>query len=109
MVNRDTLEKVHERMNDEIVGATQTDDDSSLRDSALAPGINLDLPSSGNWCRIAQDQSHNIYLPHFLSKPQNTSDPAYKVSLSCEVQTYTDTNHSTTHTRTFTTISYHTS
>ena len=91
MVNRDTLEKVHERMNDEIVDTTQTDDVISLRDSAQAPGINLDLPSSGNWCCIAQDQSHNIHLPLFLSKPQNASDPAYKVSLSCEVRTYTDT------------------
>lgn len=77
MVNLDVLEKVHERMNSEVVAMSETDD---VRDSALTPGINLDSPASGNWCRIAQDQSHNIYLPHFLSKPQNASDPAYKAS-----------------------------
>jgi hypothetical protein len=77
MVNLDMVEKVHERMSDEVVATTQMDD---IADPALTPAVNQDFPAGRNWCRIAQDQSQKLYLPHFLSESQNASDPAYKVS-----------------------------
>jgi hypothetical protein len=77
MVNRDMVEKVHERMSDKMVAATQTDD---IADSAPTRAINLDFPAGRNWCCIAKDQSQKLYLPYFLSESQNTLDPAYKVS-----------------------------
>ena len=91
MVNRDALENAHERMNDEIVAATAAsnsgfeDLDSDEGPSAtMSPPVepHADFPTSGHWCRIAQDQSNKVYLPHFLPDPQNASDPAFKVSTS---------------------------
>ena len=74
MVNRDVLEKVHERMNDEMVAAAAaaTDPDSILHTE--------DFHTRGHWCRIALDQSNKVYLPDFLNNPENIADPAFKVS-----------------------------
>jgi hypothetical protein len=70
MVNREVLERVHERMNDELVNSTGT-----------TPCVNPcteNLPD--NWCHIGHDQSQKIYLPRFLNESENAADPAYKVS-----------------------------
>ncbi|KAF8256632.1 hypothetical protein EI94DRAFT_1821442 [Lactarius quietus] len=34
--------------------------------------------ATGHWCRIAQNQSHKVYLPQFLNDSQNILDPAFK-------------------------------
>lgn len=78
MINRDVLEKVHERMNDEMVAAaavaTNTDSNPHVED----------FPACGHWCRIALDQSNKLYLPQFLNDPRNIADPAFKVSTSMQ-------------------------
>ena len=89
MVNRDALENAHERMNDEVVASTAASN-SSFEDSDKGPSESATMPppgdphadllASGHWCRIARDQSKKVYLPHFLSDPQNATDPAFKVS-----------------------------
>jgi hypothetical protein len=89
MVNREGVEKVHEKMNDEMVAATAVSiaDSEEGPSAAMPPPVDLDthtddFPASGHWCRIAQDQSNKVYLPHLLSDPQNATDPAFKVSFS---------------------------
>lgn len=85
MVNREVLERVHERMNDELVAtaalATAKANFSEGESTGTTPCVNPrteDLPD--NWCHISQDQSQKIYLPRFLNESQNASDPAFKVS-----------------------------
>jgi hypothetical protein len=85
MVNRDTLEMVHERMSTELAlaeayttAAQASDQDegehclntgqSGWADESLALRYN-----------IGRDQAHKIYLPDFLREPKNATDPAYKV------------------------------
>jgi hypothetical protein len=115
MVNREVLENTHERMNDEFVAAAAASngDFADLEEgpsAIMSPPVNphADFPASGHWCRIARDQSNKVYLPHFLSDPQNATDPAFKVSTAStycgRIQTLT--SH---HTRTFITTSFHTS
>ena len=62
----------------------------------MSPPVNphVDFLASGHWCRIAQDQSKKVYLPQFLCDPQNAADPAFKVSTSCSVWSYSDANKS---------------
>ena len=88
MVNRDILEKAHKRMNDVIIAASNCDfaDSEKGPSTTMSPPANphVDFPASGHWCRIAQDQSNKVYLPHFLSDPQNAADPAFKVSTSLQ-------------------------
>ena len=76
MVNIEVLERVHERMNEELVAtaalpAVEANPRTGSTDSE-------DLPD--NWCHISQDQSQKIYLPQFLNESQNATDPAFKVS-----------------------------
>ena len=103
MVNRDALENAHERMNNEIVAATAAStsgfenlDKGPAESATMSPPVNphVDFLASGHWCRIAQDQSKKVYLPQFLSDPQNAADPAFKVSTSCSVRSYSDANKS---------------
>ena len=89
MVNRNVLEKVHERMYKEFVAAAASQTDGVDSEGGPSAGKTLpvnphaiNVPASGNWCRIAQDQSNKIFLPHFLSDPQNAEDPTFKVSIS---------------------------
>jgi hypothetical protein len=110
MVNRDVLERVHERMNDEIVAAATFNTD--FADSEESPSADMsphagDFPVSGHWCRIARDQSNKVYLPHFLSDPRNATDPAFKVSYHHAAYSHFQmlTSH---HTRTSITTSFHT-
>jgi hypothetical protein len=98
MVNRDILEKVHEKMNDEMVvaeaniAAVETDSAAAERDGSFTgPGTTPSVdPHTGDiprhWCRIAQDQSNKHYLPHFVNEPQNATDPAFKVCTGVQTQ-----------------------
>lgn len=76
MINRDIVEQVHERMNNEVVAAEASTTDSDSKIPCVNPRAE-DIP--GNWYRIAQDQSSKLYLPQFLNEPQNAVDPAFKV------------------------------
>jgi hypothetical protein len=85
MVNREVLERVHERMNDELVATAKASfaDSEEGESTGTTPSVNPrtdseDLPD--NWCRIGQDQSQKIHLPRFLNESQNAADPAFKVS-----------------------------
>jgi hypothetical protein len=90
MVNRESLERVHERMNDELVAwamAAADPMDSEGQPGGTTPNVSInprmeDFPD--HWCRVSQDQSQKLYIPSFLNEPQNVSDPAFKVSTSME-------------------------
>lgn len=96
MVDREAVERVHERMNDELVAwATVPADLANSEDghsSGTPCGVdivnphteNFPMPASGHWCHIGQDQSQKVYLPGFLNNPQNATDPAFKVSTSMQ-------------------------
>jgi hypothetical protein len=93
MVNRDVVEKAHERMNDEMVAAAHFAVSETGHDSTgVTPSVNPrsdseEVPAHGNWYRITQDQSNKLYLPQFLNDPKNAADPAFKVStiIQCAV------------------------
>jgi hypothetical protein len=88
MVNREVLERVHERMNDELVATAKAANFADLEEGestglgttrCVNPRMDSeDVPD--DWCHISQDQSQKIYLPRFLNKSQNAADPAFKVS-----------------------------
>jgi hypothetical protein len=80
MVNREVLERVHERMNDEMTAAEGYFAGATPSVDPRAEDFVSAEHASGSWCRIAQDQSKKVYLPHFISEPQNAIDPAFKVS-----------------------------
>ena len=71
IVERDIIERVHDRMAEELEeayahsdSASESDDDSSLSDLSAQ-------------VRIATDESSKIYLPTWLKDPRQ--DPAFKV------------------------------
>lgn len=82
MVNRDVLEKVHKRMANELVATFTSREGLSAGMTPLVKPHAKDVPSSRNWCRIAQDQSNKLFLLHLLSDPQNAADLAFKVCTS---------------------------
>lgn len=96
MVNRDIVEKVHEKMSNEVDMAEATiasDSEDSGPRSETSSGEMEGSPTGATPCgvnphmevfpgqsyRIAQDQSRKLYLPHFLKEPKNVVDPAFKV------------------------------
>jgi hypothetical protein len=89
MVNRDTLEMVHERMHDELVEATgpqvaaQSNSGNTVQKAQLGPGQTL-CTDEGHvkQYNIAQNQGNKIYLLDFLKDSRNAADPAFKVRLS---------------------------
>ena len=93
MVNREILERVHERMNDELIttaNANLAEEGSEGQSTGTTPCVNPcteNLPD--DWCHISQDQSQKIYLPRFLNESQNTADPAFKVSTG-DMQMYSE-------------------
>ena len=86
MINRDVVEKVHERMHNKLVAITKSDfaESEGGLSAGTTPHVNPDFTASGHWCRIAQDQSQMLNLPQFLRESQNASDPAFKVSASTQ-------------------------
>jgi hypothetical protein len=105
MVNRDVVEKVHERMNDELVATAPAHPDfaDSEKGHSAGPGVTPspsvnpraeEVPAHGHWYHIAQDQSNKLHLPDFLNDSQNAADPAFKVSADHRVWSYSDANQS---------------
>ena len=68
----------------------------TAKSATMSPPVNphVDFLASGHWCCIAWDQSKKVYLPQFLSDPQNAADPAFTASTSCSVWSYSDANQS---------------
>ncbi len=86
MANKDTLEMVHERMNNELAlhdadttHASDRDEEEHVSQGTGQSGWVDDLESLELQYNIAQDQAHKIYLPIFLKESKNVNDPAYKV------------------------------
>ena len=88
MISRDTLETVHERMNNKLALAEA--------DTAAAQETDWNQPEHGSQetdqsCQanasleqlynISRNQAQKIYLPDFLKEPNNATDPAYKVCM----------------------------
>ena len=78
IVKRDTIERVHDRMQEELDAAygEQIDEDSDDD----APETNLKtIPAELQIkVRIAKDQTNKIHLPTWIH--ENEHDPAFKVS-----------------------------
>lgn len=91
MINRDTLETVHERMSNELALAEA----NTAAAQAAIPNAEHNAPDTDHSSQaneslelpyyISRDQANKIYLPDFLKEPQNASDPAYKVR-TCQIR-----------------------
>jgi hypothetical protein len=95
LINIDTVEVVHERMNNELAMAEGTapatqpeygDEDGIESSENVAETL-------GQRYHIAEDQANKIYLPAFLKDTHNATDPAFKVSTisSVALQGHADT------------------
>lgn len=86
LVNIDTIDAVHEQMNNELAmaegnaPATQPE----YRDKDGFESGETVAETLGQRYHIAEDQANKIYLPVFLKDRQNATDPAFKV---CPVST----------------------
>jgi hypothetical protein len=91
LVNIDTIETVHEQMNDELMtaecdvmtdgNAPDTQPEYGNEDGITSGKMvdNLVDETLGQQYHIARDQANKVYLPEFLKDPQNITDPAFKV------------------------------
>ena len=88
MISRDTLETVHERMNNKLAlaeantaAAPETgwnEAEHSSQDTNQSCQAKESLEQQYN---ISRNQAQKIYLPDFLKEPKNATDPAYKVRM----------------------------